>query len=129
MGRLDEFTARVDAVEPRLDPATRTLKVRASYNGRVELIPGSSVTVTLDEGSRAGIFVPSEALSGDARGAILFLFKGGVVQPARVTIGLREASRIEVLSGVRAGDTILVAGATRVGPGKPVKIARIIPSP
>ncbi len=129
LGRLDEFTARVDAVEPRLDPATRTLKIRASYNGPVELIPGSSVTITLDEGSRAGIFVPSEALSGDARGALLFLFKAGVVRSARVVIGLREANRIEVLSGIQAGDTILVAGATRVGAGKPVKINRIIPSP
>lgn len=129
LGRLDRFTARVDAVEPRLDQATRTLKVRARYDGVVELQPGASVTITLKEASQAGIFVPPEALSGDARGAILYLGKAGRAVARRVDIGVRQADRIEIVSGVVAGDTILVVGASRLSPGKPVKISRIVPSP
>jgi membrane fusion protein (multidrug efflux system) len=129
LGRLDRFTARVDAVEPRLDEATRTLKVRASYSGATDLLPGASVTILLDEGSRAGIFVPPEALSGDAHGAILFLGKGGIAKSVRPVLGTREADKVEILSGVEAGDTVLVVGASNLAAGKSFKIANIAPSP
>ena len=128
-GRLDKFTARVDAVEPQLDEATRTLKVRGTYNGRVELIPGSSVAIVLDQGSRSGIFVPPEALGGDAHGSILYLGKGGLAKSVRPVVGIREADRVEILSGVEEGDTVLVVGASRLVPGKPFRIASILPSP
>jgi membrane fusion protein (multidrug efflux system) len=129
MGKLETFSAKVDAIESRFDEATRTIKLRARYDGAGELLAGSSVTVTLSQGSREGIFVPPEALSGDARGSILYVQKNGVAKAARVNIGIRDVSRIEVLSGIESGDTVLIVGASGLRPGKQVKVAKLVPSP
>lgn len=129
LGRMETFRAKVDVMEPRLDEATRTVKIRARYEGREPLVPGSSVTVTLSQGMRQGIRVPAEALSGDAKGAILYVLKNGQAKACRVEVGARDASRIEIFSGVAPGDTVLLVGASGLRPGKAVKVARLVAAP
>jgi len=129
LGRMETFRAKVDAMEPRLDEATRTVKIRARYEGREPLLPGSSVAITLSQGMREGIRVPAEALSGDAKGAILYVLKNGQAKACRVEVGARDASRIEIFSGVVPGDTVLLVGASGLRPGKTVKVARMVPAP
>lgn len=121
-----DFPARLVALEPVLDPATRTR--RAVAESRAEspsLFPGRVVDVSLPLESSNGVAIPTEALGYDAKGPLVWIYKGGKSVQTRIVTGIRTADLIEAKSGLRPGDTVLVAGAVNLKPNGEVKIARI----
>ncbi|WP_108862306.1 efflux RND transporter periplasmic adaptor subunit [Ruegeria sp. Alg231-54] len=133
-GRI--FEGDIDYIYPELDPQTRTLPVRLSFdNSDGVLRPGmfGSVSLIPDE-SRNVLTVPSEALirTGSAERVILKTGEGSF-RPRLVTTGLRdsfgEGGRTEVLQGLGPGEEVvasaqflidsesaLSAGFTRMAP-------------
>lgn len=130
------FEGDIDYVYPELDPQTRTLPVRLSFdNSEGVLRPGmfGSVSLIPDE-SRNVLTVPSEALIRTGSAERLILKTGdGTFRPRLVTTGLRdsfgEGGRTEVLQGLEPGEEIvasaqflidsesaLSAGFTRMAP-------------
>ena len=53
---------------------------------------------------------------------MVYLYKGGVAEPAEVTIGLRTESRVQVLDGVQPGDTLITTGVMQLRTGMKVTI-------
>jgi membrane fusion protein (multidrug efflux system) len=119
-----EFKARVYAIEPKIDPSTRTLKLRAictnNYKG---LFPGAfaNVEVNLKETEQA-ILIPTVAVVPELKGQSVYLFKAGLVIPQKVEIGLREEKRVQIISGLTEGDTVITSGILQIRPGTKVKI-------
>lgn len=125
-GSDSAFPARLVALDPVLDPATRTR--RAVAESRAEspmLFPGRIVDVSLPLDKSDGISIPTEALGFDAKGPLVWIYKGGKSVQTRIVTGLRTTDLIEAKSGLRPGDTVLVAGAATLKPDGEVKIARI----
>jgi membrane fusion protein, copper/silver efflux system len=112
----ETHTGKVQFIQPLLDPASRTLKLRLEFKNRTDrngprLRPGMYATVLLDLPATTGLMVPAEAVvdTGDAR--YVFVSKdGGRFEPRAVKIGARVKDRVEILSGVAEGETIVTTG-------------------
>lgn len=123
-GIMRDYNAKVYAVESKMDMATRTLKVRATYpNTNEKIFPGryTSVEITRSEIKNA-LAIPSEALIPEMGKNIVYLYRGGVAEPAEVEIGLRTESHVQVLKGVQAGDTLITTGVMQLRTGMQVII-------
>jgi len=122
-----EGAASVVALEPALDEATRTRGLRAvCRTGCAALLPGMAVEVRMPVDSAPVLAVPSQALSGSAKGVALFVFRGGKALQTPVVPGRRAVDRIEILAGLAEGDTVLMPGAAPPKPGSDVEIARLL---
>lgn len=126
-GRREEFTATVYAVESQISVNTRSLRVRARYKNNDQLRPGAfaNVKVGLAENEKA-IMIPTEGIIPEARNKKVIKVKNGMALFELVETGERDASKVEILKGVDAGDTIVVTGLMQVKPESPVKIGKVI---
>lgn len=115
--------AVIYAQEGALDPGTRSLQVRAKVKGKsANLIPGATVPFRLVGKPLQGLMVPPDALAGNAKGIVLYVYQGGKAIPKSIEIGMRTADQVQVLKGIQSGDTVLCVGAAAVRPGAKVEI-------
>ncbi len=122
-GRGEVFTARVTAVEPQIDPGTRSLLVRGiAPNPNGALSPGASASVEIDVKKSDGIMIPSRALLPSIKGNSVFVAENGKAVEHEVRIGMRTAERVEVLSGLKPGDVVITSNLLRLRPGVAVKL-------
>ncbi|MBR9776207.1 MAG: efflux RND transporter periplasmic adaptor subunit [Cytophagales bacterium] len=120
----DEAEGKVYAIEPNIDAATRTLKIRAqSPNREKKFLPGMFVRVrlVLDEVSDA-ILVPSESVIPELEGYKVFVAKDGVIESRRVEIGQRSDTRVQLLEGVKPGELVLTTGVLQAKDGMSVDV-------
>lgn len=114
----------VYAVEPKVDPATRMLRIRAlcpNEDGRIP--PGASARVELPlKASEGVIMAPSMAVMPDIRGHKVMLLKGGKAKSVPVTAGYRTEDEVQI-DGVAAGDTLITSGLVQLKDGMSVKAA------
>lgn len=126
-GYEEEFEGKVYAIEPRIDPVTRTLQIRAlSPNPEGKILPGAfaEVKLVLNEVPDA-LMIPTEALIPELQGQKIFVFKNGQAMPQNVQTGIRTEDKIQVTGGIAAGDTVITSGILQLRPGAPVKIAEV----
>jgi membrane fusion protein (multidrug efflux system) len=116
---------RIYAVDPRIDPDNRTLRLRALCpNAGQDVLPGAFAAVEIPlESMDSALMVPSEAMSADARGARVFLFAGGKAEVRPVKAGLRTDSAVQIVSGLKQGDTVITSGIIQMRPGAAVTIS------
>ena len=99
-------------VSPLLEAGTRTARARIEIsNPGHALMPGMYATVALRRELGERLVVPASAVlyAGDRR--FVFVDAGeGRLQPRAIETGLRDGERLEVLSGLAAGDSIVVSG-------------------
>ncbi len=120
------YKAVIEALESALDGSTRTLQARAIISGEPEkLVPGAPLEFLLELPPRQSMTVPPEAIGSDALGSNVYLYKGGKAELTRIEIGIRLVDRVEVLTGINIGDTVLCVGASPVRHGGDVEISRI----
>ncbi len=122
-----QYQAKVYAVEPKIDPATRSLKARAICpNDKRELIPGSYVAVDLimDEIKNA-ISVPTQSLALDITGESVYLYKKGVAVLKKVESGIRTEDEVQIVNGISPGDTVITSGIMQLRPRAKVKITSV----
>jgi len=123
-GTSDEFTASVYAVEPLVETATRTLRVRAMADNRdSRLIPGIFANVIFPlETVERGLLVPAEALIPIQNGKKLFIKKNGLAKEVLVETGARTDADVLVVKGINEGDTVLTSGVMSLRDGSPVNV-------
>ena len=112
----ERWTGNVTYVYPVLDAATRTARVRIELaNPKARLKPGMFATVHLSGALRGGtnvLSVPRSAVLVTGQRSIAFLkTPGGMLEPREVVTGVAGDDRVEIISGLAAGDTV-VASAT-----------------
>lgn len=123
-GNNEYYTAKVYAIEPRIDPSTRTLQIRAMCGPKKDLIPGAFANVQLRLNETAdAMLVPSVSIVPELKGQKVYLYKDGTVVPQNVEIGIREETRVQVLSGLNVGDTVITSGILQIRPGVKVTIS------
>jgi membrane fusion protein, copper/silver efflux system len=106
------FRGRVSYILPQVDPATRTLKVRVEFdNPGLALKPDMYGEVELRTGGARRLVVPQTAVlnSGD-RQTVYMDLGNGYFEPRAVKIGRQIADRVEILSGLQAGEKIVISG-------------------
>jgi membrane fusion protein (multidrug efflux system) len=123
-GSTEKYTAKIYAIEPEVEVATRTLKLRAiADNSSGKLLPGTfaNVSLPLDKITDA-LLVPTEALIPIQNGKKIFVARNGFAKEVVVETGARTSENILVTSGLKAGDTILTTGVMSLKDGAPVRV-------
>jgi membrane fusion protein (multidrug efflux system) len=111
-GSEDNFKGTVYAVESKIDPVTRTVKVRAkSDNEKNQLVPGAFAKVELIlEKVNNAIVIPAQAVIPEMNGQKVFIVKNGIAKSVPVELGVRTDKDTEIISGIAAGDSLAVTG-------------------
>jgi len=122
----EKLPAEIKAIEPQINTATRNLKVRAVLKSGT-LRPGTFVKVYITSDKKA-IVVPTNAIIPEALSNIVVVVKKNKAVFKNVETGMRTSDKVEILSGIEPGDSVVVAGVLFVRPGGSVKVKRIVKS-
>ena len=113
---------RVVEIIPAADPASRTVTVKLDLPGDPGLRSGLFGRARFPAGERQALLVPISALTERGQLTAVYVVDGQNIARLRlVTAGARHADRVEILSGLTAGERIVVEGAARVTDGSPVE--------
>jgi cobalt-zinc-cadmium efflux system membrane fusion protein len=106
------FEGTVTYVGDVVRPETRTIAVRTEVPNRHQrLKPGMFASVVFQTSERASVVaLPSQAILDDDGGHLVFVRTPAGYEPRRVELGDSDNGRREVLSGLSAGDAVVVAG-------------------
>ena len=123
-GSTEKYTAKVYAIEPEVASATRTLQIRAIANNRDgKLIPGTFADVELPlDIIKDAIVVPTEAIIPIQNGKKVFIANHGKAKEVKVETATRTDASVLVLSGLKAGDTLLTSGVMSLKDDNPIKV-------
>lgn len=126
-GNNKNYQADVYAVEPSIDPATRSVSVRAMYpNKNMELRPGSFVRIEFElNHMENALQVPAQAVIPELGGYKVFTYKGGVAKQSAITVGIRTSDMVQVTSGLKDGDTVITSGILQLRDGLPVILSKL----
>jgi len=126
-----EFQATIYHVGDLADPATRQVEIMAWVKNPGELKPGFFAEVTLASETRHGaLVVPEGAVQASEKGFVTYAVEGGKARLHPIEIGLRTGTGlVEIRSGVKAGDVVVVEGSDRLTDGLPVLVAGTVPTP
>jgi membrane fusion protein (multidrug efflux system) len=121
---------RIIAIEPRVDPNSRLVSVRAEVDLPLEqLYPGQFLRVRVALPPEEGVIaLPQTAISSTLYGDSVYVVNPGeaegelVVDQVFVKLGRRSGARIEVTEGLEAGQMIVTSGQNRLTDGAKVKI-------
>ncbi|HEY5163237.1 MAG TPA: efflux RND transporter periplasmic adaptor subunit, partial [Terriglobales bacterium] len=106
------WRGRVSFIYPTVDPATRTIKVRMEFpNADFQLKPQmfADVKLKIDYGNQ--IVVPQEAVLDSGKEQTVFVaHEGGSFEPRKITAGAKVGGMVMVLSGLKAGETVVTSG-------------------
>jgi membrane fusion protein (multidrug efflux system) len=122
------FNGTVTAISSRVDPETRTLTIRAHIPNPDRLLkPGMLLTVELIKDRTRSLVIPEEAviLERDKKFALVVTAQNTVAKLEIVT-GRRSPGKVEVISGLNAGQRVIIKGITRVRPGTSVDVVETL---
>lgn len=122
------FQGRISALDPGIDPGTRSIRVRATIaNPDGRLRPGmfAEVRTLLPERTEV-LTLPRTAISYNPYGDFVFVIEEQdgrfTAQRRQVTTGSAREGRVEIIEGLRAGETVVGAGQVKLRSGQPVSI-------
>jgi membrane fusion protein (multidrug efflux system) len=123
------FKGSVSTIDPRVDQTTRTARLTAEFENSDEALkPGMFLSVALEVSTKDdAVVVPEEAVVSEGLRHIVYPVKDSKVERRVITIGQRQGGKVEVVDGLKAGETIVVLGVQRVRPGAEV-VARPVGS-
>ena len=120
------FPVRISFIAPSIDPQRGTVEVRLSVDPVPDFLrQDMTVSVNIETDQRAkALVIPNDALANVKEdSAEVLLLRDGKTQRQVVKLGLRGLSASEVLSGLSAGDEILVDATVSLADGKRVRTA------
>ncbi len=127
----ERFAGEVYFVAAALDPNTRRLLLKAWVpNPAHRLRPGLFANIDLVVAEHpAATLVPESAIAYDANGPFVWrVTPEQTVERVPVTLGLRQAGRVEIADGLVPGERIVTAGTHKVNPGAVVQAAEPVPA-
>jgi membrane fusion protein (multidrug efflux system) len=115
------FAGKVASIDSRVDVNTRSVIVRALLaNEDGALKAGMFLNVSLSKDERETLIIPEEALTPEAAKQYVFVVADGKAMRREVRIGGRSPGSVEVLSGLEAGERVIVEGTQKVRDGAAV---------
>ncbi|MEM7550745.1 MAG: efflux RND transporter periplasmic adaptor subunit [Bacteroidota bacterium] len=123
-GYDETFEGAIYAIEPQIDPETRSLKLRAiSQNPEGKLLPGQFAKIRLVlESIEESIQVPTQSIIPELNGKRIFVYASGIVESRSITTGIRSEENIQVLTGLQPGDTVITSGILQLRQGMEVDL-------
>lgn len=126
-GATGEFIGRVDRINPSADPVTRQVSVFVTLpNTTGKLVAGLFAEGRVETASRQGLVIPLAAVDETGVKPVVTRIRGDKAERAIVALGVRqpETERVEVTSGLAAGDVVVIGSAKNVADGTPVRMVK-----
>jgi membrane fusion protein (multidrug efflux system) len=115
------FEGKITNIDSRVDPATRSISVRAEIPNRDGILkPGMFMTVSLQGDVTPALVVPEAAIVPEQGRTYVFVVDKGVAQRREATLGRRKPGEVEVTKGVQAGERVVVDGTQNLRDGSKV---------
>jgi len=127
-----QFVGRITRINPTADPTTRQVRIYVSIpNAGRALVGGLFANGRMSSATRMGLVVPASAVDVRGSAPTVMRVKQGKAEKVQVQIGLSDQSSetIEVISGLQAGDTLLLGAAQGITPGTAVRVSTPVASP
>jgi membrane fusion protein (multidrug efflux system) len=120
----EKYTAKIYAIEPEIETATRTLKIRAiAKNPNGKLLAGTFATIELPLKNIKGAFqIPSEAVVPVQDGKVVFIANNGKAKEIKIETIARTDKDVIVIQGIKSGDTILTSGVMALKDEADIKV-------
>src|SRR5882724_10187713 len=118
--------ATILAIEPQVNQTTRNIKVRAILQtGKAN--PGGFVKVYVDAGEdKNALMVPTNCIIPDDKNKQVVLVRNGKADFVNVQTGLRQSNNVEITSGIKEGDSVVVTGVLFARPKSSLKIRKVM---
>jgi membrane fusion protein (multidrug efflux system) len=122
-GDASIHTAKVVAIDPKMDENLRTLKVRAMVaNPAGRFVPGMFVKIDASlGGSESAVMIPTESIVPVLKGKKVYVVKNGKAEERMVTTGTRTDTKIQILEGLQLGDSLITSGIIAIKSNTKVK--------
>ncbi|NNU80317.1 efflux RND transporter periplasmic adaptor subunit [Halovulum dunhuangense] len=129
--RQSSFEGEIVGIDPRVDPATRLVSVRASIdNPDGRLTPGQFVRISVVLPEESGVIaMPLTAVVSSLYGDYVFVVRPRENDPEQLEVrqvfvqtGRRSGQMVEIVSGVQVGDAVVTAGQNRLTNGAPARV-------
>jgi multidrug efflux pump subunit AcrA (membrane-fusion protein) len=120
------FTGRVSRINPVVDQGTGQVKIVVAVpNVSSSLVAGLFADGRVAAERRTGLTTPYSAVDMRGLKPTVLRLKGGVAERVEVELGVRDEDleRYEILTGVVAGDTLLIGAAQGITPGTTVRVS------
>jgi len=121
-----DFVGHIVRVNPTADPTTRQVRIYVSIpNAGRALVGGLFATGRMSSATKTGLVIPASAVDVRGTSPSVLRVRGGKAEKVQVQVGITDktSETIEVLSGIQAGDTLLLGAAQGITPGTPVKVS------
>lgn len=117
-----ELAAVVSEISPAADPNSRTFLVKLDLPGTPGLRAGQFGRVSMPVGETSALRVPCSAVVQRGQMEIIFIVSDNRAQLRLVKTGKRIGDEVELVSGVEAGEKLVVEGAAGLADGQPLQI-------
>ena len=120
------FSGKVARISPTVEAGTGQVRIVVSVpNVSSGLVAGLYADGRIATERRKGLTAPYSAVDMRGLKPTVLRLKGGVAERLEVSLGVRDEDqeRYEILSGVAAGDTLLIGAAQGITPGTPVRVS------
>jgi membrane fusion protein (multidrug efflux system) len=126
--RDEEFRGTVASIDTRIDPVSRTIRVRARIPNQKRLLrPGMFLTVDLLRENVTALMIPEHAIVPEQSRQFVFVIdEDKSVEKREIRTGRRRPGLVEVVEGLVEKEVIIVEGTQKVRPGSTVEIIRQI---
>lgn len=120
----------ISEVMGQVDNQTRLLQALVDLPGNTRLLPGSTIRAQIEIERRAAVLsVPRLAVLREGEQAFAFVVDGTTSKRVPVKVGLDDGTRIEIVSGLKVGDRVVVEGNYQLEDGMTVSVQAAAPTP
>ncbi len=118
------FVATITALDTRIDPVARSIRVRASIDNEAGLLrPGLLMRVELNKGMRRSLMIPEAALVPRQNRQYVYVASDSLQAiEHEVLIGSRRPGEVEILEGLTEGMLIIYEGSHALRSGQKIRI-------
>lgn len=122
------FAGTVTAVNPAIDPASRSVIVEASIENNGNLLRSGMFATAriIRDGQSAGVFTPKASVYNDqsTQSYRVFVIQDGIAKLRVVQLGTEEGDSIQILDGLGADETVATSNLEQLYEGAKVQIAQ-----
>ncbi len=124
--RLD---ARVASVDRRVDAGTRLAAALVDLPPAGPFLPGETLRAEIGLGVRSdATVIPRRAVLYEGERPFTFVVLGGKAVRRDLRLGVEQSDRVQIVSGLRSGERVVVEGGASLAPGMAVKDVSATPA-
>jgi membrane fusion protein (multidrug efflux system) len=117
------FEGKIVSIGSRVDPATRAIQIRANINNQdFKLRPGMLLQINLQKKLLTTLVLPEASLVPVEEKHFIFVVNDGVATRKQVQIGLRKPGIVQIVSGLKKGEEVVIEGALKLRDGSKVNV-------